>query len=447
MHPYSQDSIVAIATPPGTAALAVVRISGNSLSKLYKSLTHKVPKKRYALYSKIYSPKNNYIIDEAIIIYFKSPNSFTGEDMIEITCHGSDIIKNKIIDAVVNTGARLAQPGEFSLRAFLNGKIDLMQAEAISSLISSKSHLSSEISFDHLCGIASTNLKHLKKDVMNLLSIIENELNFNENEIIMTTTNYIQSLLKKIKQDLESLLSSSVIGKNIFSGIRIVLFGPPNSGKSSLFNFILGQNRAIISDSPGTTRDSIEGWFEIEGISVCLVDTAGVWETNNNLDMLGVNNTAKEVLSSDICILIDEKNPSNLLNHPYLIKSTAHKIEVQSKFDLKENNNLNNINYIQISSKTNYGIDQLLTAISTHITKNYSLKNDKNILINKRQRNLLVKSLNILDLAKKQIKDDIGMDIVASTLRGFTLMIEEIIGEVYDKDVIDNIFKSFCVGK
>lgn len=331
MHPYNQDNIVAVATPPGKGALAIVRLSGKNLTRLYKVFTHKAPKNRYALYSKIYHPESDTVLDEAVVIYFKSPNSFTGEDMIEISCHGGTSVKGSVVRAAIECGVRVAEPGEFSLRSFLNGKMDLIQAEAISALISSKSQLSSKISLEHLNGKVSGFLKILKSKVLDLLSIIENELNFSDEEIVPTKTSQIICNVLKIKTTVDHLLQTSVVGKNIFSGLRVVIYGKPNSGKSTLFNAILGHNRAITSSTPGTTRDSVESWFEIEGVPVCLVDTAGIWDAENNLDCLGVNKTLEELRRADICLLVDENDPVKLIDDTFKQTYQQHYIMVQSK--------------------------------------------------------------------------------------------------------------------
>jgi len=448
MHPYIQDNIVAVATPPGRGALAVVRLSGKSLVKTYRDFTRKSPKNRYALYSKIYHPrKNNVLLDETVITYYKSPNSFTGEDMIEISCHGGSVVKRTIISAAIEGGARIAEPGEFSLRSFLNGKMDLMQAEAVSALISSKGRLSSEISLEHLDGKASNTLRALKLGVINLLSVIENELNFSEDEIIFTKKSKILSEIKIIENKIYGLLKSSLVGKNIFDGIRVVICGKPNSGKSTLFNALLGHNRTITASTPGTTRDSIETWFELGGIPVCLVDTAGVWNAENELDRLGVEKTYFEVNRADICLIMDEKDPINFFKKIFKKRYQHHNIYIRSKSDLISLPSTVSDQYLLISSIKNTGIDQLLTRLSTYIVDNYSYDAKVGVLITERQRGLLDESSTHLAAAIEQLESDVSMDIVASTLRGFVLTIKEIIGEFQNKEIIDNIFNNFCVGK
>ena len=212
MLPYNQETIVALATPPGIGALAVVRISGGNLKQLYKDLTHKTPKNRFASFSTLYHPKNNIVLDEAVVTYFESPNSFTGEDVIEISCHGGEAVKNSIVHASLDSGVRLAGPGEFSFRSFLNGKMDLIQAEDVSALISSKTSLSSEISLNHLDGKITKELLNIKNRIINILSIIENELNFSESEIDLTSYSELKSKISAVQSRINQLLDSSVFG-------------------------------------------------------------------------------------------------------------------------------------------------------------------------------------------------------------------------------------------
>ena len=327
MSLYSSENIVALATPPGLGALAIVRLSGSNLYSTYKNFTHRDPIDRRAVFSKIYHPMNKKLLDEAVITYFKSPNSFTGEDVIEISCHGGVVVPRSIIMAAIDSGARNADPGEFSFRAFLNGKIDLLQAEAISSLISSKSTLSADVSLQHLLGRVSTILSEIREDALNMLSVIENELDFSEDELDLTSYDDIRSKVANIKEKLVDILKSSTFGMGALSGIRVVLLGKPNSGKSSLFNAILGFDRAIVSSTPGTTRDTVESCFELEGIPVCLIDTAGVWESDEFLDQLGVQKTMSAIDNSDICFLVYEKDPSVLLKYKFSTLIKVYKID------------------------------------------------------------------------------------------------------------------------
>jgi tRNA modification GTPase len=448
MLPYDQENIVAIATPPGIGALAVVRLSGRDLKPLYKRFTHQLPKNRFALFTKLYHPINNIILDEVVATYFKSPASYTGEDIIEISCHGGAAVKNSILQAAIDGGARLARPGEFSYRSFLNGKMDLLQAEAVSALISSKTSQSAKLSLCHLEGKVSTLLGDIKSRVIDVLSIIENELNFSEDEISTTSYSSIRLIIEDVQSQIAKIINSSVIGKKIFSGIRIIILGRPNTGKSSLFNAILGENRAITSPVAGTTRDTVESWFELEGVPVCLVDTAGIWEYEGPLDALGVEKTISEMKRADLFIIVDDKNPNHILNEQFEGKYQQHHILVKSKSDLSNSSPTKETNIIYTSSKEGLGINKLLTSFSTYILNNINLSDrESGFMISQRQRGLLENSLLCLDEAIVQLDLGIETDIIASTLNGFVVAIKDIVGEIPNKDVVQNIFNNFCVGK
>jgi len=448
MLPYNQENIVAVATPPGVGALAVVRLSGANLKALFKSFTHKIPKNRFATFTRVYHPIKNTVLDEAVVTYFESPNSFTGEDVIEISCHGGEAVKNSIIHAALDGGARLAGPGEFSFRSFLNGKIDLLQAEAVSALISSKTILSTEISLHHLGGKVSTILLDIKSRIIDVLSLIENELNFSENEIDLTASSVLRSKILEVQLQIKKMLESSVFYKNIFSGVRIIIYGKPNSGKSSLFNAILGHNKSIISSSPGTTRDAIEAWFELEGVPVCLVDTAGVWDSEEPLDTLGVEKTLSELKRADLCLLVDEKDPESLVDPSFRLNYQHHYIMVKSKSDLHRSSSKPERGVVCTSSLENTGINKLLTYISTYIHDNINISDvSNNMLITQRQRGLLAVAGQCLDETLVLLDAGVETDVIASTLQGFVVSIKDVVGEIPNKEVIQNIFSNFCVGK
>ena len=448
MLSYDHENIVALATPPGKGALAIVRLSGPDLCSIYRAFSRKDPVDRRAVFSKIYHPRNNKLLDEAIITYFKSPNSFTGEDVVEITCHGGAVVSRSIILAALDSGVRNANPGEFSFRAFINGKIDLLQAEAVASLISSKSQFSAHVSLQHLTGRVSNVFSEIKGLSLDVLSIIEKELDFSEEELDLTSYNIIRNMVVDIQKRLKVILNDTTFGKNALLGIRVVLLGKPNSGKSSLFNAILGFDRAIVSNAPGTTRDTIESSMELGGVSVCFIDTAGLWESDEFLDKLGVEKTIDSIARANLCLLIDENSPSDLLK-----SSLSHKIKdpfvlVKSKCDLDDSILNNDKNIFYISAKNGQGIERLLTYISTYITENVNCPEALNhILVAKRQRDLLMTALSSVAVVIKQIDAGIDTDILASGLHGFVAILKEVVGEIPNRDVLNNIFSNFCVGK
>ena len=339
-------------------------------------------------------------------------------------------------------------PGEFSYRSYLNGKMDLLQAEAVSAIISSKASRSAELSLYHLEGKVSKMLGEIKSKIIDVLSIIENELNFSEDEISLTSYSTICSMLEDVQSQINKIVDSSVIGKKIFSGIRIIILGRPNTGKSSLFNAILGHDRAITSPVAGTTRDTVESWFELEGVPVCLVDTAGVWESKKQLDNLGVEKTISELDRADLCLLVDDENPKALFKTEFMKRYQQHYILVKSKSDLALNPSTTEDDIIYTSSKENTGINKLLTSISTYILDNINLADHTHgYMITRRQRGLLEEASLCLNEAIEQLDAGIETDIVASTLNGFVVAIKDVVGEIPNKEIVQNIFSNFCVGK
>ena len=448
MDLYNTDDIVALATPQGTGALAIVRLSGKNLSYIYEQLSQKKPKNRTAVFTKIYHPKQNIVLDHSIITFFAAPNSFTGEDIIEITCHGGRVIYQSIIDAAVDCGVRVAAPGEFSFRAFINKKVDLIQAESIANLISSTSKLAAKHSFQHLDGRISKIFIDIKNDALEMLTIIENELNFSDDEIDFISINKVKKRLMHIEARLKDVLLGSTFGEGMHGEPRIVILGKSNAGKSTLFNAIIGQDKAITSSKKGTTRDIVEAYVDIGGVTACLVDTAGYWETADLIDKVGMEKASQELERANICIIVDENNPKNLIDSKLFGNIKCSKILIRSKSDLltldKHNDSKNIIN---VSIKNNTGMQNLLTAISTLLLNN--VNNNPNLLlsITRRQRSLIDSSLIVLQSALNECQDGVRADILASILNEFTSIMKDVLGEISPQDVINNIFSNFCIGK
>ena len=436
--------IVAIATPPGVGALAIVRVSGHSLKKLFLSITKKssLPKSRLAVLCNIYSALNFKLIDNCIIVYYKGPNSFTGEDVLEINCHGGNLIPQLIIESLIFLGAKKASPGEFSYRAFINNKIDLVQAESISSLISSKTDLHHEISLKNLNGFFSKTITELSNNIINLLSLLENELNFNEEEISFTSKNTILKELSSLRKGLKKLYNTSFFGKVVESGFRVVFLGRPNVGKSSLFNHLLGSNRALVSDISGTTRDTIEGLSEINGFPVCFVDTAGYWESSDFLESLGIKKTLEEVASADFILFVDDKDPLKQFKKSKIKIDSKKLIFIKSKSDSfpSEKNKL----IIYSSTVSGAGINFIIKSLS----KKFSLFNKPGpIITSSRQKGLISNSLKIIDNSIDMVNNNIEIDLILSNIREVLFNLESLTGKIFTKDIINNIFKKFCIGK
>ena len=448
MYPYSSEHIVARATPPGASALALIRISGDNLIEPYNKMFRKELKDRLSMYLNIYDPATGKLLDQSIVTYFKGPRSFTGEDVLEISCHGGQFVCENILSAIVGMGARIANPGEFSLRAFLNGKIDLIQAEAICELINSKSQFSTNIHLQHAGGLASKKINSIRNNALNILSLIENELNFSENEITLSTQDDIKNTLEEVANELSKIVDSSIYGKDIMHGYRIIIIGKPNVGKSSLFNAIIAKDRAIVSSQAGTTRDTVESYFEINGIPICLIDTAGLWESSSVLDNLGMKKTITELTNANLCLIVDNQNPKELLTADYMKQYDGHYLLIKSKCD-ETNNKINHEpDIINISAINSNGIDKLLTLISTKlISNNININEADSFFLARRQRKLLSQAHKCVINILQQCALGVQTDILASSLRMFIDIIKEVVGEISDEEIIKNIFSKFCIGK
>lgn len=446
---YNNDTIAALATPPGIGALAIIRISGESLKTLFQKLTKNKPiKDRFATFSSIYCPITQEELDSSIIIYFKAPKSFTGEDLIEISCHGGEYISKSILNSIYNFNIRPAEPGEFSFRAFMNGKIDLVQAEAISELISSKSEKAVKNNLNNIKGSVSNYVDKLRNDIVTLLSLIEHELDFTEAEIEQTRYERLVNKLTVIDDSLSKIVNTSVMGKMLSSGARVVLFGPPNAGKSSLFNSILGFERTIVSNVSGTTRDAIEAWFELDGIPICLIDTAGYWNSNDSLESLGIEQTKIQLASADIILFVDPQDPTERLASLNINLNKDNTIYIHSKSDLNKNTSSSPSYVINISTKTNLGIDSLLCTLSTKLSTAFSQHSSLDpIIVSKRQRHLLMEAKTLSTKALILAGEGIETDILASLLHGINDALGLVVGNISNSDVVNNIFSEFCVGK
>ncbi len=445
---YDDDPIAALATPNGVGAIAVIRISGKELSSIVPLITNK-PKllPRYATLVDLRSPVTGEILDSSLITYFKSPNSFTGEDILEISCHGGEFIPNSILSHLHDWGIRPALPGEFSYRAFMNGKLDLVQAEAISELIQSRTNLNVQINLNNLTGRLSDKIASIRKELLSLLTIIEHELDFTEDEITLTDRNKIISLLADASDSLESMSATSDYGRLLSDGIRIVLFGPPNAGKSSLYNSIVGHERAIISNIPGTTRDTIESWFNLHGIPVCLVDTAGYWASDDFLERLSMDKTIKEIQNADFILILDESDPLSVLPPSNISVAEKNIIYIKTKEDIfPEQNKKQDVFYI--STVTDYGIDDLITHISTQIKSlSDNFTPSSIILATHRQRTHLINANTLLKKTLSDMLQGVDLDMISSLLHEVNDELGEIIGSITNTEIVHEIFSRFCVGK
>ncbi len=452
MNYYNNDVIIAQSTPLGSSAIAVIRVSGENLNDFFPLIfkNKKIsPRYSYAIELKGFDSKE--LIDTCVIVYYKAPASFTGEDMLEISCHGNEIIVEKIINQFILKGVRIAYPGEFSYRAFQNNKIDLMQAESIAEKIALNSGAYGVALQNIENGTVSRKFKSLKKSLLHTLSIIEHELDFNEDEITHLSVDSIKNDFLNIEQELNIMLDGYSLIQKINQGYQVVILGPPNAGKSTLFNAILGVDKSIVTHIEGTTRDVLESKIILQNMPFTFYDTAGYRQTKDVVEGLGIKRGLDRVRSADVVLIIDEKNPKKILKN--LIKECVIAVEqktlcIKTKCDnLKKGVVLDNTE-IQLSAKNSVGIRLLLTHLLTLVSKKVDLSTYQNTAVCNERQCLLVKNAKEKTaVILTELNSGCSMDIVASSCRDFVEIIEELLGQITSNDVLNNIFKGFCVGK
>lgn len=447
-----EDTITAIATPIGVGAISVIRISGiesissvNSIFKgkkdLHKVTTHTIH------YGKIIS-KDGDVIDDVLVSVFKSPNSYTGEESVEISTHGSQLICNKILERLVQQNVRLADPGEFTKRAFLNGRIDLSQAEAVIDVINSRTNASLKGARNQLDGVLSKKIDSLRQMLLNSSSLIELELDFAEEDLDFISYEKVKEEIRKIIEELKKLIDSYKIGKVLREGVNVVLVGKPNVGKSSLLNYLVKESRAIVSHIPGTTRDIIKEEISIDGILFNIYDTAGIRITEDEVEQEGVLRSRKAVEEADIVVLISEVStdfPEDLLVELMHLTDKEKILMINNKSDIKSDKPENEI--LSISAKTGDGIKEFIKVLKeiTFGTEHYSEKNA--VVTNLRHKTALVKSSDHLEKAIHSIDSKLSGEFIAVDLRNAESALGEIIGKVTTDDILNNIFSQFCIGK
>lgn len=435
------ETIVSLATAPMKSALAIIRISGD---------------KTYEIVSKIFSKELPYeggriiygnildlqdkIIDEVTLSCFKAPKSFTGEDVIEINCHGSLIIINKIIELIVSLGARLAERGEFTSRAFYNGKIDLVQAEAINSLINSKTEEQRKLAMMSLKGKTSKKLEPVKTLLADILANIEVNIDYPEYEDIeqVSRDKILQSVDFLVK-NIDELLNRSNHASLFIEGVKVAIVGRPNVGKSSLLNVLLGQNKAIVTDIPGTTRDIVEGEIHINGLILHLIDTAGVRDSHDRIESMGIDKTREQILNADLIIYVKDNENDEYEELEKIIKGKKT-LEVINKKDLLKEFNTNKI---YISAKNN-DVDNLIKRISNIFDLDTNIEPS---LCSAREIGLLKATKEELYKAYKEAMDNYPLDLVSIHLKDAYDSIKRILGEEITPDLEQEVFSRFCVGK
>jgi len=451
------EIIVALATPPGIGAIGVIRLSGHGSISLVNEL---FPSKNLeaaagnTLHVGVLQ-HNDQLIDEVVLSLFKSPKSYTGEDVVEISCHGSTFIQQQIIEVCINKGARLATPGEFTLRAFLNGKMDLVQAEAVADLIASGTKASQETALNQVRGGFSSILFALREELIKFSALIELELDFSQEDVEFVDRTSLTSLLLKIEKTIHGLLESFQLGNVIKNGVTVAIIGKPNAGKSTLLNSMLNENRAIVSSIAGTTRDTIEEVINIDGILYRLMDTAGIREGGDEIESIGVERSKEKMQSADIVVyLFDVSTESidELTKIKTELNSVAKSwIMVGNKVDAISSEELNVVNTsvensLFISAKNQLGLEQLKDALKLNVTSGL-VHAENTIVTNARHVQALQKVANNLAAIQTGLSTKIPGDLLAIDIRQCLYHLGEITGQITNDDQLDFIFSKFCIGK
>ncbi len=459
------DLIAAISTPIGEGAISIVRISGKGaiefLDNYFEGKKPLSTVKSHTIHlGKLHDSKNDNV-DKVLVSVFREPNSYTGEDMVEINCHGGWYNTNLVLKLLIENGARLADPGEFTKRAFLNGKIDLSQAEAIADLISAKSDLAHKASIKQLEGSLSSKILTINQRLINTLSLIELELDFVEENLSFTDINKIISEIDIVSDDLKKISDSYKFGKLFREGVKLVISGKPNVGKSSLLNQLLQENRAITTPIPGTTRDIIEENIIINGALFVITDTAGLRDTIDFVEIEGVKRTYEKLKTADIIMYLIDITQTEFSDDIHFLSDLSQYgnqiILIFNKSDLVKDSSIDltifrdkisTHPYTKISAISGDGIDKLKNLIYSLAFNNSANSIETSVVItNERHRSILTESLNYLILAKASAKDNQSGEFIAVDLRAALDTLGKITGKTTPEDILNNIFSNFCVGK
>ena len=465
-----KETICALATPPGISAISVIRVSGeNAISACEGIFTPRGIKKKLSEVKShtvhLGEIKNGTgVIDEVLLTVFRSPNSYTGEDSVEISSHGSPYIAQQIIELLVNCGIRTARPGEFTLRAFLNGKFDLSQAEAVADLIASHSKASHDLALDQMRGVFSNRIKNLRQQLVDFSSLIELELDFSEEDVEFADRKKLYNLLEALKTELTRLIRSFSFGQVIKQGIPVAIVGEPNVGKSTLLNAILNEDRAIVSEIPGTTRDTIEDTIVLNGVSFRFIDTAGLRESNDEIETIGIERTYEKIDQAKVILFVFDVTQTTSAEVRETLKEFKQHIRKlpggkgkHKKFILVANKTdqlvespdgfrkMVEMECLFVSAKRKENINLILDHLSQYVeSENIT---DATIVSNLRHYEALSKANEAVTNIEKALSEGVASDLVTTDIRQALYHLGEITGEITTDEILGNIFSKFCIGK
>lgn len=463
-----QETIVALATPSGAGAIAIIRLSGKDAISIAAEVFQSVSGKNIAV-QKTHTIHLGHIVDEGkvydqvLLSIFKNPHSYTGEDVIEISCHGSTFIQQQIIQLLLRKGCKMAQAGEFTLRAFLNGKLDLSQAEAVADLIASDNEASHQIAMQQMRGGFSNEIAKLRAELLNFASLIELELDFAEEDVEFADRTQFKELLNRIEFVLKRLIDSFAVGNVIKNGIPVAIVGEPNVGKSTLLNALLNEERAIVSDIAGTTRDTIEDELVINGIGFRFIDTAGIRDTKDVVESIGIKKTFEKIEQAQVVIYLFDSLKFQVSGSEYIaeIEKVKNKYPLKSivivinKVDLISQDQVSsmsqkletlNLKPILMSAKEKQGIDELKNLLLSFVNTG-ALRNNETIVTNTRHYDSLLKALEEIQKVTFGLNSGLSSDLMAIDIKQALYYFGEITGEVTNDELLGNIFANFCIGK
>ena len=455
------DTICGISTPIGEGGISIIRISGDKcldiIDRIFKGVNKSSVKemKTYTMkYGHIHNIENTEVIDEVIISYMKGPKSFTAEDVVEVNCHGGVTSTNRVLQEIIKSGARIAEPGEFTKRAFLNGRIDLSQAEAVMDIIRAKTDLSMKSAVMQSSGYLSREINKLREYMLNTLALIEYSVDFTEDdeEVDESIPVRIIEQLSKAKNEMNMLLKNADEGRIIRDGLKLAIVGKPNVGKSSLLNALLKEKRAIVTDIPGTTRDVIEEFINLDGIPVKVIDTAGIRETDDIVEQIGVEKSREKMNEADLVIFVlvssrelddeDREILERLKDKKYIV--LLNKVDLESKINEDEVKDLENI--IRISAKSGFGLEDLKSKIKDMFFDG-EVDTESLIISNSRHKQALYRALENCELAEGKVKANEFLDLISIYVTAALKALGEITGSELEEDLVNKIFSEFCVGK
>ncbi|WPC41917.1 tRNA uridine-5-carboxymethylaminomethyl(34) synthesis GTPase MnmE [Clostridium sp. JS66] len=455
------DTIAAISTVLGEGGISIIRVSGDKALKIVSALFRGVNEKKlddikpYTIrYGFIIEKDTGDTLDEVLVSYMKAPRSFTAEDTVEINCHGGVVATKRILEEVVKNGARIAEPGEFTKRAFLNGRIDLSQAEAVIDIIRAKTELSMKSAVAQSKGKVSEEINLIRNKLLGIVAHIEATVDYPEDDLEEVTADKVTMQLKDVVEDVNNILKTAEEGKIIREGLNTVIVGKPNVGKSSLLNSLLREKRAIVTEIPGTTRDVIEEYINIDGVPVKIVDTAGIRETNDFVEKIGVEKSKEKINEADLIILMldlsreldneDKEIIDYIKDKKYII--LLNKSDLGGKINKEDIKNLNSNYIVETSAKTGEGLDKLKECIRELFFKGEVTSKDI-LITNTRHKEALIRAKESCAQALDALKNTAAIDLASIDIRNAWMNLGEITGDTLEEDIINKIFSEFCLGK